>query len=69
MMKFAPVLDFFVKSKMTYTCDPDWDETWRVHLDPESLSSYRPISNLNYVSKLVEHAVAAQLTTYLSVTC
>ena len=31
-----------------------------------SLSSYRPISNLPFVSKLLERAVAHQLTTYFN---
>ena len=32
----------------------------------QSLSSYRPISNLPFVSKLLERIVAGQLTTYLN---
>ena len=35
-------------------------------MDLSSLSSYRPISNLPFVSKLLERVVAYQLTTYLS---
>ena len=34
-------------------------------LDPESLGSYRPISNLCFVSKVVEKCVANQLVDYL----
>jgi len=34
-------------------------------MDSSSLSNYRPISNLPFVSKLLERAVAHQLTTYL----
>ena len=36
-------------------------------LDLDSLNNYRPISNLTYISKLVERAVAAQLSDYLSI--
>ena len=35
-------------------------------LDPNSLSSYRPISNLLYSSKLLERCVSKQLNSYLS---
>ena len=35
-------------------------------LDPEELSNYRPISNLSFVSKLLEQAVHAQLLLYLN---
>ncbi len=38
----------------------------KANLDPESLSNYRPISNLNYISELVECAVVSQLATYLT---
>ena len=37
----------------------------KVSLDPETLSNYRPVSNLPYVSKCLERVVAAQLHTYL----
>jgi hypothetical protein len=33
--------------------------------DPDSPSSYRPVSNLTFVSKLIERLVYGQLTTYL----
>ena len=35
-------------------------------MDLSSLSSYRPISNLPFVSKLLERVVAYELTTYLN---
>ena len=35
-------------------------------LDPYDLGNYRPISNLSFVSKLLERCVNAQLTTYLT---
>ncbi len=38
----------------------------KFNLDPESLNNYRPISNLSFISKLVERAVAKQLTAYMA---
>ena len=35
-------------------------------LDPEQLKNYRPVSNLPFVSKLIEKTVASQLNSYLS---
>ena len=35
-------------------------------LDPDELSSYRPISNLPFLSKTLERVVAAELNTYLT---
>ncbi len=35
-------------------------------LDPEELSNYRPVSNLSFVSKVVERAVAARLNVHLA---
>jgi hypothetical protein len=35
-------------------------------LDKESLSNYRPISNLSFLSKLTERAVKDQITDHLS---
>ena len=34
------------------------------HLDSEDLSNYRPISNLRYVSKIIERVVVSQLNDY-----
>ena len=34
-------------------------------LDPEELNSYRPISNLTFVSKLVERVVAARFSQHV----
>ena len=36
-----------------------------LHLDAQTLNNYWPISNLPFISKVVEHVVAAQLTEYL----
>ena len=33
--------------------------------DPEDLNNYRPISNLPYLSKLIEHMVASQIVRHL----
>jgi hypothetical protein len=35
------------------------------NLDPETLSNYRPVSNLSFLSKLLERAVADQLVSHL----
>jgi len=37
------------------------------NLDPEVLSNYRPVSNLLYLSKILERVVADQLKAYLDV--
>jgi exonuclease III len=36
-------------------------------LDPEILKNYRPVSNLSYISKLLETVVARRLTDYMTV--
>ena len=36
------------------------------YLDKESLTNYRPISNLSFLSKLTERAVKEQITEHLS---
>jgi len=35
-------------------------------LDPAQLNNYRPISNLSFVSKLLERSVASQISSYFS---
>ena len=37
-------------------------------LDPEDVTSYRPISNLTYMSKLIERMVCRQVTSFLEST-
>ena len=37
----------------------------KIGLNPESLLNYRPISNLPFISKVIERVVAKQLTVYL----
>ena len=36
-------------------------------LDPEVLKNYRPVSNLSFLSKVLERVVAARLTTYMTI--
>jgi hypothetical protein len=38
----------------------------KVDLDPNAMSSYRPVSNLSFLSKVIEHAVYNQLMAYLN---
>lgn len=38
----------------------------KTNLDPHILANYRPISNLPFMSKLLERAVSSQLTAYLT---
>jgi hypothetical protein len=35
------------------------------NLDPELLSNYRPVSNLHFISKLIERTVVIQLTRFI----
>jgi hypothetical protein len=36
------------------------------HLDPEELKNYRPVSNLPFLSKVIEKVVASRLSTHMS---
>jgi len=45
----------------TCSCHSYTEETF-----PRLLSNYRPISNLSFVSKLIERSVASQISTYFS---
>ena len=38
---------------------------WKQGLDSEQMKNYRPVSNLPYVSKLLEKVVANQIMTYM----
>ena len=49
-LKFASVKPFLEKS----------------NLDPNDIKNYRPISNLSFLSKLIEHVIAARLSSHLS---
>ncbi|KAK7898230.1 hypothetical protein WMY93_019083 [Mugilogobius chulae] len=42
-----------------------WPILKKPTLDPETLSSYRPISNLPFLSKIIEKAVAAQILEHI----
>ena len=37
----------------------------KVSMDPEDMSSFRPISNLQFISKIIERVVSPQLVDYL----
>ena len=37
----------------------------KTSLDPEDLHNYRPVSNLSYVSKLIEEAAVTQMDTHI----
>jgi len=39
----------------------------KITLDPDILKNYRPVSNLTYISKLIEKAVAKQITCHLQI--
>ena len=39
------------------------------HLDPEYLSNYRLVSNLPFVSKVIERVVAAHITAHMDANC
>ena len=38
-------------------------------LDASDLANFRPVSNLTFMSKIVERAVAEQLNSYLTASC
>ena len=38
----------------------------KASLDPEQFKNYRPVSNLSFVSKIIENVVATRITTYLN---
>ena len=37
------------------------------NLDPDVLKNYRPVSNLSFLSKVLERGVAARLTNYMTI--
>ena len=37
----------------------------KANLDPDDMKNYRPVSNLSYISKLIERVVVAQLQTHM----
>ena len=53
----------FPKSEKTALIKP----TLKSNLDPQNLSSYRPVSNLTYLSKMIETAALQQLNEHLNI--
>ena len=49
----------------TYKCAQVKPLLKKISLDPECLKNYRPVSNLNFISKLIEKVVANQLINHL----
>ena len=77
VQEFAPIFALFFAHvfsvSLERSCLPASQKKAIVHpglkkpsLDPDELSNYRPISNLSFVSKLLEQAVHAQLLLYLN---
>lgn len=68
----GPVITGIVNKSLTSGVFPSCYKEARVtplikkpSLDPEILKNYRPVSNLNFVSKVIEKVVASELDTYL----
>ncbi len=68
-----PVLTAIVKHSLQSGTFPDHLKQAQLspilkkfNLDPEILHNYRPISNLPFIFKLIERAVAKQLTAYMA---
>ncbi len=71
--QLLPPLTAIINSSLTTgSVSPDLKEAYltpiikKHNLDPEILNNYRPISNLTYIFKLIERAVANQLSNYLA---
>ena len=68
-----PIIHLICNSSMLSGTLPDTEKLAIVtpilkkrDLDPDSAKSYRPISNLTFISKLIERIVSRRLTSYLS---
>ena len=68
----VPVITCIVNASLSSGVVPQICKTAVIHptlkksgLDQESLKNYRPISNLSFLSKLLERVVFSQLTAYL----
>ena len=68
----APFLTCFVNESITNCTVPDCMKMAIVtpilkkpNLDPSDISNFRPISNLSFLSKLLERAISRQMTAYL----
>ena len=71
--ELTPIITSIVNKSLSTGQFPAQYKTARVipllkksSLDPNNLNNYRPVSNLAFVSKLLEKAVATRLNTYLS---
>jgi hypothetical protein len=72
MSTLAPVIQVITNTSLTTGVFPsEWKKALvnpllkKPKLDPTVLSNYRPVSNLQFVSKVVERVVAKQLTSFL----
>ena len=68
----APYLTCLINNSITSSSVPECMKLAIVtpilkkpNLDPTDISNFRPISNLSFVSKLLERAISHQLTVYL----
>src|SRR5260221_3804291 len=71
--ELAPFIALLVNSSLTPRCFPSSFKSAVVtpvlkksNLDPFDISNYRPISNLSFLSKLLERVVSSQLLDYLN---
>ena len=72
-MTLLPILTNFINMSLQSACMPAQLKEAMVKpkvkkdsLDPEQYSNFRPTSNLKFVSKITEKAVACQLKDYLT---
>jgi len=70
---FTPILSKIVNASLAFLQSPTAHKHALVtpilkkpSLDPAQLNNYRPISNLSFVSKLLEQWVASQMSSYFS---
>ncbi len=70
--QLLPILHLLCNTSMSDGVLPDSEKAAivtpilkKAGLDPDNTASYRPISNLTFVSKLIERLVSCQLTSYL----
>ena len=70
VQEFAPIVAPFFAHVFNVSLEkgylPVYPGLKKPSLDPDDLSNYRPISNLSFVSKLLERAVHAQSLLYLN---
>ena len=70
--ELIPVVTSIVNSSLSSGCVPESMKVAIINplikkpsLDPEVLSNYRPVSNLSFLSKIIEKTVSARLNTYM----